>query len=346
MLSTLRAAAWVILAALPAEVIASSALPAAHPYGQMAEEQIRHIATWFPGRMAGSPAEMLTADYLRQQFEQMGYHSDTRDFKTRYAWHESNGQTVWHHVTARSTIAARTGEAPQEIVIVAHLDTWTPQSDADNQKNLGGLRLQGVDDNASGLGVMLELAQRLQPLSLHYSLRFVAISGEEIGQRGTSDYIARMTAQEKKNVLLVIDLDSLIVGDRLYFDSGRTTPAPVVKQTRDRALAIAHRYGIKATRRPDNARDGFPANPFEQAGFPLLLVRATNWALGNQDGLQQRAVSPHFPHGTTRYQTEYDNLLWIDHWLPGRITARARNSVRILLPLIIELANPGKKEVK
>ncbi len=38
------------------------------PYGEIATMQARHIATVFPGRMTGSPAEMLSADYLRQQF--------------------------------------------------------------------------------------------------------------------------------------------------------------------------------------------------------------------------------------------------------------------------------------
>lgn len=34
--------------------------------GDFATTQTRHIATVFPGRMTGSPAEMLSADYLRQ----------------------------------------------------------------------------------------------------------------------------------------------------------------------------------------------------------------------------------------------------------------------------------------
>lgn len=38
---------------------------------------------------------------------------------------------------------------------MAHLDTYTPMSDADVDNNLGGLTLQGLDDNAAGLGVML-----------------------------------------------------------------------------------------------------------------------------------------------------------------------------------------------
>ncbi|SUX79942.1 alkaline phosphatase isozyme conversion aminopeptidase [Citrobacter youngae] len=41
--------------------------------GDIANTQARYIATFFPGRVTGSPAEMLSADYLRQQFQQMGY---------------------------------------------------------------------------------------------------------------------------------------------------------------------------------------------------------------------------------------------------------------------------------
>lgn len=41
-----------------------------------------------------------------------------------------------------------------------------------------------------------------------------------------------------------------------------------------------------------------------------------------------------------RHQTGRDNLTYIDHWLPGRIHQRTRDSVRILQPLLTELANP------
>ena len=139
--------------------------------GHFAEQQLRHIATYFPGRMSGSPAELLTADYLQQQFSQLGYQSNTRQFKTSYSWLEKKGESRTHKVTATSVIAARAGEVPQEILIVTHLDTWTPLSRHEADNNLGGLRLQGVDDNASGLGVMLELAQALSKMPLHYGVR-------------------------------------------------------------------------------------------------------------------------------------------------------------------------------
>lgn len=298
--------------------------------GSIAEQQLRHIATYFPGRMAGSPADMLTADYLQQQFSEMGYHSNQRRFTTRYAYQHQNGGRTWRNVNATSVIAAREGKVAQQIVIIAHSDSWTPHNDTEMQHNLGGLTNQGVDDNASGLGVMLELAQRLSTQPLHYSLRFVALSGEEIGQQGSEDYLSRMTPEEKRNTLLVINLDSLIVGSHLTFASGSHTPKAVARQTRDRAITLARHLGISSTTQP--ARD---EGPFDRAGFPLLSVRASD----APSGKLSRSMALHFPVAL-RHQAQRDNLAYIDRWLPGRITHRAHDSVAVLLPLIRELANP------
>ncbi|MBE5253503.1 aminopeptidase [Mixta mediterraneensis] len=308
--------------------------------GQFAEQQIRHIATYFPGRMGGSPAELMAADYLQQQFISLGFQTNTRQFNTGYDWHESDGKIRWHKLTATSVIAARAGSEPQEILIVAHLDTWTPQSSSQANQNIGGLRLQGVDDNASGLGVMLELAKKLSEKPLHYGVRFVALSAGEANLHGMDDYVARMSDKEKKNTLLVIDLNSLITGDRLYFNSGLNTPRAVRKQTSERALYLARELGIPAASHQLNRKDYPGINAFDKAGFPLLDVTASNWASGNQDGAQQRSRTRHFPDGTTRHQTDRDNLAYLDRWLAGRITQRTRESVKVLLPLLSELTHP------
>ncbi|MGQ8775107.1 aminopeptidase [Serratia sp. NA_112.1] len=314
------------------------------PMGKFAADQIRHIATYFPGRMAGSPAELLTADYLNQQFSKMGYQSDIRSFNTRYLYTTKDGKKNWNNVTASSVIAAKNGSNPQQILIVAHFDTYTPQSDADLDNNLGGLTLQGVDDNASGIGVMLELAERLKNIPTTYGLRFVATSAEEIGSLGAQNYLQRMSPEEKRNTVLVINLDSLITGDRLYFNTGRNTPPKLAKQSRDRALDIAHRYGIAAATNPGSQEHPkgtgccSDQEVFDKAAIPVLSVEATNWSLGNKDGYQQRAVSPHFPQGMSWHRPQYDNLQYLERNLPGRIDKRSRESVQILLPLIKELA--------
>lgn len=315
------------------------------PPGDMASHQARYIATYFPGRMTGSPAEMLSADYVRQQFAQMGYQSDIRKFTSRFLYTSKSNQRNWHNVTGSTVIAAHEGKQPEQIIIMAHLDTYAPRSDADIDNNLGGLTLQGLDDNAAGVGVMLELADALKNIPTQYSIRFVATSGEEEGQLGAENFLNRMSTAEKKNTLLVINLDNLIVGDKLYFNSGRNTPASVRKLTRDRALAIARSHGIAAATNPGQ-NPQYPKGTgcchdiqvFDKANIPVLSVEATNWSLGNKDGNQQRAKTRSFPDGTSWHNVRLDNQQHIDSALPGRIERRSRDVMRIMLPLVKELA--------
>ena len=329
--------------------IFSAQARAPHP-GEFASNQARHIATYFPGRMTGSPAEMLAADYIRQQFAQMGYQSDIRKFNSRYSWASRSNQHNWQNVTGSTVIAAHEGKHPQQIIIVAHLDTYAPRSDADTDNNLGGLTLQGLDDNASGVGAMLELAEQLKSVPTEYTIRFVATSGEEQGNLGAENFLKRMSEHEKKQTLLVINLDNLIVGDNLYFNSGKKTPASVRKLTRDRVLAIARSLGISATSNPGLNPD-YPqgtsccndAEVFDNAGIPVLSVEATNWNLGKKDGYQQRAKSKSFPDGVSWHNIKLDNVQHIDQALPGRIDRRSRDVVRIMLPLVKELAKAGTK---
>lgn len=327
----------------------TSVFAAAVPAGHIANEQARHIATYFPGRMTGSPAEMLSADYVRQQFSLMGYESDIRTFKSRFIYTSKDNRKNWHNVTGSTVIAAHEGKASQQIIVMAHLDTYAPHSDTDVEKNLGGLTLQGIDDNAMGVGVMLELAERLKDIPTEYSIRFIATSGEEEGKLGAENILKRMSPEEKKNTLLVINLDNLVVGDKLYFNSGKTTPASVRKLTRDRALKIAHSHGIQAISNP-GLNPAYPkgtgccndAEIFDKAGIPVLSVEATNWSLGNKDGFQQRAKSHAFPEGTSWHNVQLDNQQYIDKTLPGRIEHRSRDVVRVMLPLMKELAKVKK----
>lgn len=314
------------------------------PMGQFAASQIRHIATYFPGRMAGSPAELLAAEYLKQQFIEMGYPADTRTFDARYLYTNKDTSENWRKISVTSVIASKNGDEPKQIIIMAHFDTYTPTSDDEVDNNLGGLTLQGVDDNASGVGVMLELAQRMKNIPITYSLRFVAISGEELKSLGAKNYLSRMTQEERDNTVMLINLDSLITGDRLYFHSGRNTAPEAAKQSRDRALSIAHRYGIEAainlgsTEYPKGTGCCSDHKVFDEAKIPVMAVEATNWSLGKKDGYQQRAVSPNFPQGVTWHRPQYDNLQYLETHLPGRIEKRSHDTVQVLLPLIKELA--------
>ncbi len=325
-----------------------SVFSASHPtkIGEIAEQQTRYIAGHFPGRMAGSPAELLTADYLMLQFKSWGYQSNIRQFTARYHYTQADGQQTQQNIIGNSVIAVHPGKESQQIIIMAHLDTRIPISDKERNNNLGGLSLQGVDDNASGLGVMLELAQRLRNTPTRYSIRFIATSGKQLGTAGASSVLQRMSQEEQKNTLLVINLDSLIVGEKLTFINSAATPAAVQKMSRDKALALARQFAIPAAISSDilsSEESDFYREIalFDRVGIPVLSV-SSGRVSKKQYRPQQRAVSKAFPEGTAHHQTTRDNIQYLDKWLPGKIKQRTRDSVRIMLPLVKSLAKADK----
>ena len=58
---------------------------------------------------------------------------------------------------------------------------------------------------------------------------------------------------------------------------------------------------------------------------------------------QQRSKSASFPQGTSWHDVQLDNQQYIDHALPGRIEHRGREVVKVMLPLVKELAKVEKK---
>ncbi|WP_213991549.1 aminopeptidase [Sodalis sp. dw_96] len=316
-------------------------LPAVAAPDHYAEEQMRYIATYFPGRMAGSPAELMAAEYLQRHLAHMGYQSNLRTFNTRYQFHGSDGKADWRKISATSVIAAKSGATGGEILVIAHSDTFMPRSDSDLNNNLGGLTLQGVDDNASGVGVMLDLARRLGPVPLAVGVRFVALSAGEPETLGAEDYLQRMTPQEKRNTLLVINLDSLLGGEKLRVDyspdSGDSRLQGLVKtlgtRARQSGIPLILNAGLRTS--ADCMTD---ALPFAKAGFAVLDVSSGI----AENNCRERKTSRNFPHGMVRYQSPLDNLTYLDHHLTGQMDKRARDSMALLGPLLEGLTRADK----
>lgn len=57
-----------------------------------ANTQAQHIATFFPKRITKTPAKMLSANYIRQQFQQISYRSNIQTFNSRYIYTARNNR--------------------------------------------------------------------------------------------------------------------------------------------------------------------------------------------------------------------------------------------------------------
>ena len=313
--------------------------------GSVAEREMRLLAEQFPGRMAGTAQELAAAEYLLERFNDMGYEARLQGFPVRYSFHPAGGQTA-NERDARSAnvIAELPGAGDRLIIIGAHYDTAVARNAGQVEAGIGGRALQGVDDNASGVGVVLELAQRLAGTRPEHTIRFMAFGAEEVGLLGARHAVGVMDNDERGRVDLMINIDSIITGDALYVHAGPATYAadPAAGAAREQALQMAAELDIDLHTNPGLNED-YPAGTgccsdqmaFDEAGITVVNFEATNWRLGDQDGYQQTDISEAFPGGDSWHSVERDSIEHLEAHLPeGRLSYRPAQMVTLLLPLL------------
>jgi alkaline phosphatase isozyme conversion protein len=339
------------LAVAFATATSASVALAAQP-GELAAKEMLHIAKTFPGRMAGTPQEDKTARYLADRLLSMGYQPTLERFSTSYTFvsgEKPDRSHDYRSLVSTNVVAVRPGTSGKQIIVGAHYDSRTPTSDRDLERRIGGPELEGLDDNASGTGVLLELAQAFSKVAPTHTIRFIAFGAEEIGLHGAHEVVNRMSPEERANTLWMVNIDSIVTGDRFYFHAGPKTYAKDKNagHARDRALAIAAELGISAATNPGLHAD-YPKGTgccsdqaaFDAGGIPVVNLEATNWELGDKDGYQQTSVSEAFPSGYSWHLVDLDNRAFLQANLPeGRVEQRARDAVRILTPLVAELSS-------
>lgn len=101
-----------------------------------------------------------------------------------------------------NVVAHKAGAHPERVVLLAHLDTMhnTP----------------GAIDNASGVAVLLALAEELVAQDLPLGLEWIAVNGEENGGLGDAEYLRRQ-GDSLGQALAVINVDG--VGGRVGVNS-------------------------------------------------------------------------------------------------------------------------------
>jgi Zn-dependent M28 family amino/carboxypeptidase len=77
----------------------------------------------------------------------------------------------------------------------------------------------GINDDGSGVGMMLETAQEMTELGIEpvNHLRFIFFSGEEQGLLGSEYYVSQLTARELRDISVMLDYDMLASGNYARF---------------------------------------------------------------------------------------------------------------------------------
>ncbi len=275
--------------------------PEAITAGSLAEGYLTELSD-MGARAAGTEQEIAAGEWIQKTLEDMGYEVTVEPF----TYEDEDGAT--QH--SNNIIVEKAGNTDKVIVVGAHYDSMT---DGD-----------GVDDNASGIAVMLEAAKVLKDAETPQTLKFMFFGAEEAGLMGSAYHVAQMSPEDISNTLLMINFDSLVAGDHAHvYGDGDANG-----KYRDRVLEIAIEKGLKLVTQPGENSE-YPAGttgdwsdhaPFKEVGVPYVYFESTNWTLGEKDGYTQVDVT--LGDNGEIWHTEFDTKEYIEANFPGRISER------------------------
>ncbi len=228
-----------------------------------AVEAVRHLAGTIGPRHATSPEFRRAAGWVRGELEALDY--DVRRQRVDVPGGDSWGVPVGPGESA-NVIATPPGFDPVQphLVVGAHLDT-VPQA-------------PGAEDNASGVGVLLAVAEAVAGRRTRLPVVFVAFGAEE--PRGPTDadhhygsrrYVASLGPAQRRAVHGMLSLDRVGVGDVVPVCAA-TDPADPARAT---VLAAARRVGVPTEECVNRSSDHWS---FVREGLPGVRIGGTSYA--------------------------------------------------------------------
>jgi len=307
-------------------------LPAySQDFGLYAFDTTYTLAFEHPGRASLSDRFAPAADYMEERLT----FGDVAPTRQDFSWND-----WWNNeYSSQNLLVTMSGASQKYIVVGAHFDT--------SQQYPNPETLQGVDDNASGAGVLTELAGHMSGLSLGTGIVFAAFGAEEEGLQGSQAYLDQLTDEERGNIAGMINIDSLITGDFMYAHAGTNIDRDAaLKSYWDLVHAIAEEEGIDLRSNP-GYNQHYPedtgccsdAEPFQDLDIPVLWIESTNWDIGDLDGYTQ-TTDPDIDGGATWHNPELDNWdVLVDAFGEDRIPDRLEAYSRLLTLLLVRLTD-------
>lgn len=183
---------------------------------ERAYEQVRYLVQKIGPRPAGSKSELKAAQYIYYVLNQNGWKVREQPFSkvvVREASVLQREQQV-ELINSQNIIAELPGTRPDTIVVGAHYDS-------------ANLNAPGAVDNASGVGVLLELARVLSKEPHEETYQLIFFGAEEYGLVGSQFYAAQA---DLSAVRWMLNVD--MIGTPLEIDVAgkKSAPPELIKQ--------------------------------------------------------------------------------------------------------------------
>jgi len=239
--------------------------------GYSAVQYIRFISDNLFGRKPFSYREKEAAAWLVDEILAIGHpweNIQVQEFPvdTGDHWWALNNDPKWiSEFSLRQTeqlsqniILTVKGQSELIMIAGAHYDSYpTP----------------GASDNASGVSLLLESAQRILSMDNYYTIMYVFFGAEEVGLVGSSYFIGNLEKEKAENIVLMINADDLFEGHYLFYGAatekdGRPDENAITHQID----AIARELDMGLIARPDSAFLLSDQLPFLMRGHTVVAL--------------------------------------------------------------------------
>jgi len=258
------------------------------------KEHIRMLTSEeFMGRRAGTEGEAEAGLYLARQLKDIGIeplgqdntyfqsftipYFELKQLGKRTVFCRSDNSKVIYTDNILGLIPSK--KRPHEYIVLSahfdHLGLWN------------NYLYKGANDNASGVGAILEIARVLSKNKekLPYSIIIAFFSAEEMGLIGSNYFINHPTVN-LKNIKLNINLDSIGNGIENNFLFWSEHNSKVL----DNLCAIWSNWEQLEIEKDYNCHHSSDHEPFNKAGIPALTILAKDWLDKNHTPLDTMEI--------------------------------------------------------
>ena len=193
-------------------LIAVFVLTSFYGFGQTMQKDMEYLASdKLEGREFGSKGEVTAAKYLVKRFKKLGLDPKGTDgyyqvfsVKPKHNPHAKVQADTSKALEGRNVIGFIDNKAEYTVVIGAHFDHLGYGAEGSLSEETA--IHNGADDNASGVTVMLQLADWLKGKYANNNYLFIAFSGEEKGLWGSNWFVKHPTV-ELATINYMINMD-------------------------------------------------------------------------------------------------------------------------------------------
>jgi len=304
------------------------------PHGYIAMGYIMYMNDNLYGRAPFTYQELEAALWITQQLLDMGYAQEDIEMQ-QFSWDDVYQwvlrQWSWNHwatLEAHSffrEFSAREGRISQNVILTvpgqsryvivvgAHYDSFL---------------FPGASDNASGVALLLESAERMLHQDNYHTIVYVFFGAEEAGILGSYFFLDSLTYEQRDNIIFMVNADVLFEGPYPLYAAGYSQGnAPqanaVTRRVDDVANELYDLYDVEIGAFPEGIFWRTDHVPFLDAGFTVVVFT----------GLCENSFdSPH--HGARIAHTYRDCIHYINETWPGK-AQRAMHAYSVFLERIL-----------